>query len=211
MFDWLKRLFKKTHVLSQMHEYLYEADAHTHRVLSEMGIKGDDAQVVYMFTKAGTNDLLPKMRSIFRKAPQLARFRTYSGETLLHLAVQRRSYSGVDPEQLAFIQELLDGGIDVNVKDEHRSRPLMFAVTSNQVELVEFLLKRGADVRARTKNNVEPIHHAHHRKMVEILLEHGADINARTNKGNTVLSGYLKRHTEEDDFSAFLRSHGAIE
>ena len=46
-------------------------------------------------------------------------------------------------------KQLLDAGADINERDDSQSTPLMWAVHSGDVEIVQFLISRGADIRAR--------------------------------------------------------------
>jgi ankyrin repeat protein len=55
---------------------------------------------------------------------------------------------------------------------------------------VNFLLKRGADVRVRKRNNDQPLHvqcYAKNLKAIQYLLEAGADVNSRGDCGNSPL------------------------
>ena len=55
---------------------------------------------------------------------------------------------------------------------------------------VNFLIKRGADVRVRKRNNDQPLHvqcYAKNLKAIQYLLEAGADVNSRGDCGNSPL------------------------
>jgi len=57
--------------------------------------------------------------------------------------------------------------------------PLHCAARSGQDAVVDLLLKRGASVKAKTKNGLEPLHMAvqgDHTACVQLLLQHGAAI-----------------------------------
>jgi len=60
--------------------------------------------------------------------------------------------------------------------------PLHWAADQGHVEIVNILLKFGADVDIKTNDNETPLHFAAwmgRPKVVKILLENGADVNAR--------------------------------
>ena len=64
----------------------------------------------------------------------------------------------------------------------------LHACTSSKT--VNFLLKRGADVRVRKRNNDQPLHvqcYAKNLKAIQYLLEAGADVNSRGDCGNSPL------------------------
>ncbi len=71
-------------------------------------------------------------------------------------------------------------------------QPLGLSAFFGQLNVVEFLLEKGADVNSAAKNrlNVMPLHSAVANSQMEIallLLEHGADVNARQEEGFTSL------------------------
>ncbi len=65
-------------------------------------------------------------------------------------------------------------------------RLFRFALCCDQVEIVELLLSRGANVNSRGRYDWTPLHFSvvqGQTKMVKLLLEHGADVNARDKAG----------------------------
>ena len=100
-----------------------------------------------------------------------------------------------------FIEEK---GIDVNVKDKDKYTPLHHAVNEANLEVVQFLVSKGADVNARTdvfkvsmfgsemlKGNEAPLHWATSGdKKIDIahfLISKGADVNAKDASDKTPL------------------------
>jgi len=77
------------------------------------------------------------------------------------------------------------------------------------IEAVKQHLAAGADVNAKTKSGLTPLHHAAfygHMEIAELLIEKGADVKAKDMNGKTPLDEAIKRkHTEIADF---LRKHG---
>ena len=52
--------------------------------------------------------------------------------------------------KIELVRNLLDSGVDVDVRNHDQSgTPLVFAVIGSQVEMVRFLINRGADVNFR--------------------------------------------------------------
>jgi ankyrin repeat protein len=130
-----------------------------------------------------------------------ANSRDKNHETPLHLAVRR--------DQFKTAGILLENGADANAETNgmtplHILLERVIKVEGDAIDLVSFLLKNGAEVNSRDKNNETPIHLAVRRerfKLVRILLENGADANAENNKGETPLRILSEsRHHGEGDF-----------
>ncbi len=89
---------------------------------------------------------------------------------------------------LSLYQKIYEkSGHPVTLKDKHGATPLHMVAN---VEIMRFLLDRGADVSARDANEETPLMRASRRgnaEQVELLLTKGADVNARDKDGSTVL------------------------
>jgi ankyrin repeat protein len=93
------------------------------------------------------------------------------------------------------------------------------SVTDNDVNVVAFLIKHGADVNTKTKFGRTPLHEAAlygHYDIAKLLIEAGADVNARNPRGETPLFyaevGLIvgPPHTSiHDRVAELLRTHGA--
>jgi ankyrin repeat protein len=104
--------------------------------------------------------------------------------------------------------------------DDRGRIPLHLSLERNQgsrdvLDLVELLLKFGADVNAQDKNNVTPLHLASCKGWLSIarmLLDHGANANAKDDQGQTPLQS-LVRHSRDFrsglDLAQPLLKHGA--
>lgn len=83
----------------------------------------------------------------------------------------------------SFIKHVLDYGYDINYKNEEDYTLLHIAAFSFYPETIKFLIKKGLDIEARTKNNATPLWlAADSGENVEILqafIDAGADINVK--------------------------------
>ena len=73
---------------------------------------------------------------------------------------------------------------------KHDPSALNNAAASGDIELVKFLISKGADVNAKGIGDISPLHLAAisgHIEIVEYLISKGADINAKTHYGLTPL------------------------
>jgi ankyrin repeat protein len=88
------------------------------------------------------------------------------------------------------VKFLLDNGANINVVSQGKTA-LHNAVQFGNRAMVELLLQRGADVKAKDGTGGTPLHEAAQNgflSIVEVLLQHKADLNARNSKANYELS-----------------------
>src|SRR5512133_566876 len=102
---------------------------------------------------------------------------------------------------------LISKGAQINVVSDHSTKvmPIHSAVASKQIEVVEFLLKNGAEINPRQQGGLTPLHLAvqnGHAAMVKLLVEHGADKIAKTDSGKTPAD--LAREKKFDQIADFL-------
>ena len=92
---------------------------------------------------------------------------------------------------LGAIERHLASGADVNGRGgKYRSTPLQRAALAGRVEVVELLIRRGADVNALGEDHSTPLHAAAlfgHETVVHVLVQNGADVNVAANRGETPL------------------------
>lgn len=109
------------------------------------------------------------------------------GDTALHLALK----DGAIEERLQVAQRLLCAGANLNAVNENGETPLFKACCSNQIEVVHFLLKAGADVTiSTTLHQTSPLHIASMKgylEIVNLLLASEAQINQKDAIGTTPL------------------------
>jgi len=88
------------------------------------------------------------------------------------------------------VEELLNKGVDPNVKDEDGNTPLHLAIMSDHLQIAKLLIEKGADVNAKNKREKTPLHIAVERsneKAAVLLIEKGADVNAGDSVKSTSL------------------------
>ncbi len=113
---------------------------------------------------------------------------------------------------MAMAKKLLHRGVDVDIRTEHLSTPLISAIMNNRLEMARFLLENGANVNARNEFGWTPLMKAAlhcNGQMLELLLKHNADVNARNAEEKTVLF-YALSESGSDSIS-LLKSLGATE
>jgi ankyrin repeat protein len=88
--------------------------------------------------------------------------------------------------------------------------PLHVASREGFVELASILLKHGADIEARDKNDWNPLEramHVRHTELTRVLLEHGANVNAQDKERRTPL--YFASDWGQLAVAQVLLRHGA--
>lgn len=90
-----------------------------------------------------------------------------------------------DPDEIR--SRLEDDRSLATAADESSFTALHVLMTEDRPDIAQLLIKAGADVNARTDEQMTPLHLAQHAALVQILVRHGADINARAEGGQTPL------------------------
>ncbi|TET35634.1 MAG: hypothetical protein E3J72_10830 [Planctomycetota bacterium] len=89
------------------------------------------------------------------------------------------------------VRELIENGAYVNAKDSvHDYSPLHLAAKNGLGNIVNILIKRGADVNAKGRRGYQPLHCAMikgHTDIARHLVKEGADVNVHDNWGRTPL------------------------
>ncbi|XP_017786257.1 PREDICTED: ankyrin repeat domain-containing protein 49-like [Nicrophorus vespilloides] len=115
----------------------------------------------------------------------------YDVETNPHETVEKEILWAAEEGKLEKLKELLKAHPNlVHYKDKDGYTPLHRACYANHLEIVDYLLKMGADIGAKTEMLWEPLHSAcqwNHKEIVVKLLQHGADVNALSQGKQTPL------------------------
>ncbi|KAG6915931.1 hypothetical protein DXG01_009225 [Tephrocybe rancida] len=89
------------------------------------------------------------------------------------------------------VEEALDNGAPINVRDKKGRTPLSLAAAKGHESVVQVLLRQpGVDFDGNTDGDYIPLHIASlegHAKVVQLLTENGAPINVRDRWGSTAL------------------------
>lgn len=89
------------------------------------------------------------------------------------------------------IEQYLASGAAVDAADPKQGgTPLMWAAVTGQTEVIELLIRQGADVNAVSNEGGTALHATAflgHAQAVDVLLRNGANVNARNKNGNTPL------------------------
>lgn len=97
---------------------------------------------------------------------------------------------------------LIKLGTDPDIRDIANGTALMEKARIGECEIVEMLLRAGADVNAQANHGMTPLMYAANADIVELLIKHGADPNMRDAEGLTALGHALGR---SENFGAIER------
>ena len=137
--------------------------------------------------------------------------RDYESRTPLHLAAQCREGDERLDQYFKIVDLLLEHGYSLEDSCSGGRQVIHLAHHA----MLEHLLKRGADINARTTSNGVTLLHlacSPHKdvELVRFLLEHGADVNAADNEGAMPIHFLLQESDERSKaIAALLREHGA--
>ena len=148
------------------------------------------------------------MFNYFGPAVRSANFNIRRNEGLapIHYAVM---YSNTGAHShTGLISYLLDKKIDINIKTTSGATALHEAVRKGDYQIVNMLVKAGADVNARDANNNTPLHTGipveTHKEIASLLMTSGADPNLRDDHGDTPLHIVIILNRSLNVIQAFL-------
>lgn len=88
------------------------------------------------------------------------------------------------------VEQHIEAGSDLNVKDQYGSTPLIIATTFGKTEVAKMLINAGADLHITNNDGSTPLHVASffcRTVIVKSLLDKGADKTLKNNYGSTPL------------------------
>ncbi|KAH7307940.1 ankyrin repeat-containing domain protein [Rhexocercosporidium sp. MPI-PUGE-AT-0058] len=122
------------------------------------------------------------------------------GWNALHLCAQNEDENTLEVVRL-ILEAKGDFSVDVNTQEERGATPLYLAVQSKLADVVEVLLRAGANPELATANDTRPLELAVARgdlRMVDVLLTNGANINAVDKRGLSVLHVAVSQNIENN-------------
>ncbi|MDX1959089.1 MAG: ankyrin repeat domain-containing protein [Leptospiraceae bacterium] len=124
-------------------------------------------------------------------------------ETIADLAFSSNLYA---------IQRELNSGANINERDTFQKKftALMVAAREGDLELAKYLVQKGADVNAVTRDGHTALMYACYNRfpeIVKLLVENGADVNQKSSQGHTAISEASLEHSKE--IISYLKLKGA--
>jgi ankyrin repeat protein len=113
---------------------------------------------------------------------------------------------------------LLAYGVDVNNNDSQLGEaPLHIAAEEGKAEIMQLLIKKGANINITDANGDTPLHyitssqyfHGNYETVIDILVKAGADLNIKNKLGRTPLHSATARDRREP-VSILLKNHAAL-
>ena len=124
-------------------------------------------------------------------------------------------FAAIRLNDIQAVKNHISRGLDLNTVTEDGFSPLHRAVEGDpntereteNLEIIELLLNKGADVNGKDDNDDTPLHLSINRNISELLIEHGADVNVKDSFGSTPLHSII--FNEDKDWVALLITNGA--
>ncbi|KAB0791382.1 hypothetical protein PPYR_03182 [Photinus pyralis] len=104
--------------------------------------------------------------------------------------------SAVTKGEVYTVRKLIEGGGDINMRDESGNTPLLLALIDRNVAISDFLLSKGADVTARNSDGYTALHYAADlgdMQIVREVLRGGCDIDAVNTASDSALLRAMAR------------------
>ncbi|ORZ14533.1 ankyrin repeat-containing domain protein [Absidia repens] len=85
--------------------------------------------------------------------------------------------------QLQRVKELVEGGAQVNERDEFGYTALHAAVSYNHKDVLEYLLEHGGDINIEDFDKDTPLYVCEHADLAQFLVDHGANVHHKNSEG----------------------------
>lgn len=114
---------------------------------------------------------------------------------------------------LKMVKLLVESGADVDKGNSGKVTPLMFAINKGEVDVVKYLISKGANVNARTSfGNYTPLHYAcsnNDLNIASILISENANPNVKDMDGKRPIDK-LKSEIDKQKFKALIKKKASI-
>ncbi|MDO6382865.1 ankyrin repeat domain-containing protein [Leptospira santarosai] len=158
-------------------------------------VNDTDHRGISALSMACLNQNLPMLKLLIRNKADLT-IKGYDGSNLLIIASSSRKVA-TGPDQITdygkltlsdttkeIVELLIDGGLEVNGRNNFGQTALMFAAQSNDVSVIEALLKKGADINIQDSSGytalIRSILFNNSPEATKYLLKHRPDTNLQT-------------------------------
>ncbi|MFJ8459081.1 ankyrin repeat domain-containing protein [Lysinibacillus xylanilyticus] len=119
-------------------------------------------------------------------------------------------YDLVELDEFEEVKDILnENAILALSKDEYGFTLLHAAVSTENTELVKYIIDLGVDVNSKNDDGISPLHIVLYPEVAECLLDHGALIDITANNGDTPLHTQVSDGEERIDNIQLLLNRGA--
>lgn len=140
-----------------------------------------------------------KMLALLIKYGMDTRLKNEWGENILHEFVDK-FVQKEDQDAVEIAEMIINSGVPVDDVDNLNCSPLLISIYSENIELVSYLIQRGANVNHRTDElGYFPMllaSECNNNDIIDLLLSNGADINASSQDKMTALHFACLDHSE---------------
>ena len=135
---------------------------------------------IYYVVKCKNNEILKRLKKFTKNLKPGDYLNEEHDETSLIRAIKNQDF-----EQVKLLVECFGASLDL--RDSKKRTPLHFAALFDNIDILIYLIKHGANLNAQCIFNDTPLIVAclnRKYKQVEVLIRHGANINLKGNYGN---------------------------
>jgi len=131
------------------------------------------------------------------------------------LDVVKNYVSHSNKKNFAMVEVFLDSGVDLSYRTDDIPLVLFQAIKSNNIPLIEILLKFNANPNILNKKHLSPLqvvnlHHSQRNTMVKLLIQSGANVHVRDHNGISLMMQYVKKVKDKALFQLLLDHHADI-
>lgn len=223
-----------------IHEAAFQGKTDIVRVLVESGqidinLKNDSGKTAIFYALSQPHPNLETIRYLFSAGADVERPKN-TGVSVLNFAAKKNDIpfvrallkkkkdnkhtegalcTAAENGYLELVQFfLVEAEVDIEDRSMYGvSTPLLYACKEGQYAVVEYLLTKGANIKARTYEEMTPLIIAAyngHQSIVELLLQHGADVNEYTRHNWTALL-HAVSNNQKDTVALLIQRGAAID